>query len=343
MIYVYSKLKSNGALELVRALGALRIRTFDGLDFYRRGKKLTLVPGDIIICWGSQVPEIDGVIGLNMGKYADKIADARELVNVGIPTINYSTIPTTGYLPRSRNHVGGMDLLAPPKWPDFWVQKLPIVNEYRIHSFCGRSIRAGKKILRDGFIPATGTAPWGSAPNIAHPWVRSYDAGWRIFYDNFKSSKTMRSLAAKAVKALDLDFGAVDIGELENGNFVVLEVNRAPGLEGGTIEAYARNIQKWIDKKPAEPEDSEAEEGENEGQNMADIIHQQARAREIAELNALRGRDSMTAALNQWGNFPDGTVRVTTRPTRGAPTPQRRVTPAQPQTHRLTFRTISEE
>jgi hypothetical protein len=31
---------------------------------------------------------------------------------------------------------------------------------------------------------------------------------------------------------------------------IVLEVNRAPGVEGGTVEAYAKHIITWV-KNPA--------------------------------------------------------------------------------------------
>jgi hypothetical protein len=37
----------------------------------------------------------------------------------------------------------------------------------------------------------------------------------------------------------------VDIGVRADGSLLVLEVNRAPGLEGGTITRYADAIRKW--------------------------------------------------------------------------------------------------
>lgn len=142
----------------------------------------------------------------------------------------------TVWLPRSFTHVGGTDLLQPPAQPDFYVKKETIVEEVRIHSFNGKSIRAGIKKPRAGVQP--------------HAWIRSYDGGWTISYDGFESKKVHRELAHAAVKALNLQFGAVDLGKKVDGTWIVLEVNRACGLEGGTTESYARAIQQWIQQNP---------------------------------------------------------------------------------------------
>lgn len=136
------------------------------------------------------------------------------------------------WLPRMFSHVGGNDLLDPSTTPNYWSKKLNFIEEYRIHSFMGRSIRAGRKVPRTGMTP--------------HAWIRSYDGGWKISYDGFESTRVMRDLAHAAIAALDLQFGAVDIGRDAAGNYTVLEVNRAPGLEGGTVESYATAIRGWL-------------------------------------------------------------------------------------------------
>lgn len=144
--------------------------------------------------------------------------------------------PQVTWLGRSRNHVGGHDLLNPPNTPDFYVRKETLVAEYRVHSFLGASLRAGKK------KPIEGGAP--------HAWIRSLLAGWKISYDGVSVRQSHRNIAHAAVEALGLDFGAVDIGEREDGSIIVLEVNRAPGLDGGTITAYADAIRKWVNGDP---------------------------------------------------------------------------------------------
>lgn len=156
-------------------------------------------------------------------------------------------IPAEVWLPRKNNHIGGNDLLTDNLADaDFYSKKENIVEEYRLHMFKGKSIRAGKKT-------AKATRPDGrTAP---HQWIRSLDAGWFINYEGFKSTKDMRAIAAKALKALGLDFGAVDIAKKADGTLIVLEVNRAPGLEGNTIQTYARKIIAWAAGQADEAED----------------------------------------------------------------------------------------
>ena len=260
-IYLYSNIPSNGAKDLVHAIGATRLRKFDGMDFWIKNKKIQLSPGDAIICWGRLLPELDGIKILNPGKNLSKLDEMWALVNSGIPTITIkdtATKPSEGFIARSKYHVGGNDLLNTPARPDFYAKKEPLVKEYRIHSFNQRSIRAGVKQPRDGFQVVGSEADFKLGLD-AHPWIRSYDGGWRINYDDFQSTKDLRELAHKAVKALKLNFGAVDIGERADGTRLVLEVNKAPGLEGGTLEAYKRAIEKWLEVEPKEEVKKEAE------------------------------------------------------------------------------------
>lgn len=152
--------------------------------------------------------------------------------NLGRAVVIPAPVLTPGeWLPRDNAHVGGNDLLDAPDEPDYWSKKLALTSEVRVHSFDGRSIRAGVKAPREGMV--------------AHPWIRSWDAGWRIRYDGVSAKQAQRDLAHTACRALGLTFGAVDIGLTATGP-VVLEVNRAPGLEGGTVEVYARAIQALL-------------------------------------------------------------------------------------------------
>ena len=159
-------------------------------------------------------------------------------------------VPAETWLPRRNNHVGGRDLLAADGAfePQYYSKKENIVEEYRVHMFRGRSIRAGKKVQRP-------MRPDGHTPS--HAWIRSFDAGWIIAYENFQSTKEMRSIASKALKALGLDFGAIDIAKTADGKLLVLEVNRAPGVEGGTVEAYAKHIINWVNGEPVADENAQ--------------------------------------------------------------------------------------
>lgn len=246
-------------MELVSALGAQRLRQFDGMDFWNKRTKIRLEDTDTIINWGATpLPDMQ-VRVLNSGERFNKLQELQILTNEGVPTMtcrsgHYGSPPNViAWIPRRAYHSGGQDFIDPPKKPDFYAEKLPLVKEYRVHSFAGRSIRAGIKVPRDGFEVVVNEANW--KPGKVHPWVRSFDLGWRINYDGFKSDPKMRKLASVACKALKLTFGAVDIGERDNGQFYVLEVNRAPGIEGGTLEAYVRAINRWVSGSAAEGED----------------------------------------------------------------------------------------
>lgn len=165
---------------------------------------------------------------------ANRVAAYLDATRTPAPIARHApSVPDPNWFGRSNNHVGGLDLLTPPTNPDYWVKKETLTEEYRVHVFDGRSIRAGKKAQRRDFQGTVST------------WIRSFDGGWKIVYDRYESSAAQRQLAAAAVAALGLTFGAVDLGLLADGSLIVLEVNRAPGLEGGTIEAYARAIERW--------------------------------------------------------------------------------------------------
>ena len=223
MIYVYRRARSDSARHLAEALEGRRIR--------RLAKKL---PADSwYVCWGEAWPFGDMRYVLNGAAVRSKLTDVKLLEKLKVPTIEVSLTPKEGWLPRIVNHTGGLDLLRPPAHPEFWVKKEVFVKEFRVHSFDGQSIRAGIKVPRQGF-------------DKPHAWIRSWDGGWRISYDGKSIKQRHRDVAHKAVEALGLTFGAVDIGERKDKSLVVLEVNRAPGLEGGTIGCYADAIHSWI-------------------------------------------------------------------------------------------------
>lgn len=273
-IHVFCSRASNGAKELTEALGASRLRSFDGMDFWRKRHKVKVKEGDLIVCWGESLPEIEDVKVLNSSTRGMSKHQEATLLKLGkVPTIStYNAWPKGAPVPdtilgRKNNHVGGADLLAKVGVPDYYVVKEPLVKEYRIHSFAEKSIRAGIKIPREGFKPLSPEAAaaltksglsWQAflgknKGDLVHPWIRSFDAGWRISYDGFKSNKAMREIANKAVKTLGLTFGAVDIGEKADGSLLVLEVNRGPGIEGNSIEVYAKAIQDWASGDIPEP------------------------------------------------------------------------------------------
>lgn len=71
--------------------------------------------------------------------------------------------------------------------------------------------------------------------------IRNHPNGWIFCYNSISEPMGLRTIAVDAVKALGLHFAAVDIiwNQRENRCYV-LELNTAPGLEGQSLDTYAR-------------------------------------------------------------------------------------------------------
>lgn len=221
--FVYRSDKSEGAADLVRALRGKRLTvdTIQGMMF---------TPEDVIVCWGARLPVKVKAKVLNNQPMLDKLEQIHLLVAAGVPTVEAVTREPSGdgWLGRRLIHEDGDDLLGDGR-ADFWVRRENIVREVRVHSFNGVSIRAGERKPDD---------------ENSHPWIRTYKGGWHIDCTDFRSTERMREIAHAAVKALGLDFGAVDIAELSSRKLIVLEVNRSPGYEtDNTFPTYARAIK----------------------------------------------------------------------------------------------------
>jgi len=107
-------------------------------------------------------------------------------------------------------------------------------DEYRIHIFMGTIIFAQKKMLRNG---STGN-------NFQ---IRNYDNGWIFGSKNVAIPQDVVEQALLAVKALRLDFGAVDVGWQESSQKAfVYEVNTAPALEGTTLSLYSQQVRRLL-------------------------------------------------------------------------------------------------
>lgn len=239
MILIYRSAASCGARALAEELdGGVRLKAS---NLKRLSRKFT--NADVLVAWGDHLQGFPGR-SLNNVAPLSKLSAARRLTEAKVPTVpTNKSKPGDGWVGRTNDHMGGNDLLNPPRQPDFYVQRLDIVKEFRVHSFLGRSIASRVKVLRDGFKLETEPRHRGDA--VASPWIRSWDGGWKMVYKDGEVKKKHRTLAHQAVKALGLDFGAVDIGQLADGKLIVLEVNTAPGIEGETLLAYSKAVSGW--------------------------------------------------------------------------------------------------
>lgn len=117
------------------------------------------------------------------------------------------------------------DILPVP----LYVKYIPKRREYRVHVVFDEVVDVQQKKKRRDV----------SAGGINYE-IRSHQNGWVFCREEIQEPANLRDYAVRAVKALGLDFGAVDIiwNERQNQCYV-LEVNTAPGLEGATVNKYA--------------------------------------------------------------------------------------------------------
>ena len=109
-------------------------------------------------------------------------------------------------------------------------------REFRIHVFNGRIIDMVEKLKRRGFEGRNG-------------WIRNHNNGYVFARGGLNIPTEVQQEATKATRALDLDFGAVDVAYREKENKAyVFEVNTAPGMEGTTIQRYANAIRQELQK-----------------------------------------------------------------------------------------------
>lgn len=117
---------------------------------------------------------------------------------------------------------------------EFYSLYVPNTREYRIHVFRDRILRVQGKYL-------------DFPEQHNNPYVQNYDQGFRFRAPNRELRQSRLDLAIAAVRALGLDFGAVDMLIGEDGKGYVLEVNSAPACSPLTLTAYADAFADELD------------------------------------------------------------------------------------------------
>lgn len=263
-IYPYN-LGSESAKELSTLLGAMRVRP-DG-DFVPRHFMK-------VLNWGaSRVPDwagraqARGVRILNspsaVNVAANKLSALQRLTEAGIRVPEFTTSKakaqqwlSAGETVMERHELRGNSgdgirvvnlddeemesvLSTAPLYTKF-VNK---TAEFRVHVFNGQVI---------DYVQKMKVAAERRGDNF-NKYISSVNYGWVFARNNIREMDEIKQLAIKAVRALGLDFGAVDI-VYADGLGYVLEVNSAPGLAGTTLVRYGNAIRRYM----GQPDLSEA-------------------------------------------------------------------------------------
>lgn len=148
-------------------------------------------------------------------------------------------------LARNRIHMGGTDirLVMQEKEMDwraasgsaFFVEYIPWETEFRVWVYRGLHLGTYEKVM-------------------GHPEMYKRLGANRkngFVFNLVRKNDIPRAAVGSAigsVRALDLDFGAVDVLKGEDGQFYTLEVNTAPGVQNGNrqvLQGLAAQIAEW--------------------------------------------------------------------------------------------------
>lgn len=204
---------------------------------------------DLIINWGSSVdlPTLTGKTKINDPKkisYAsNKLSFFIKLGEVApeiIPPFwtqeNKESIPVGAYPIVCRTVLAGHsgDGIVIANTPEelvhapLYVKYIKKKDEYRVHVGSTNIIAVQRKARRR------------DVPDSEVNWlIRNHKNGFVFVRNGISAPACVTEAALRAVEAVGLDFGAVDVlFHAQEQRAYVLEVNTAPGLEGQTVQDY---------------------------------------------------------------------------------------------------------
>lgn len=227
---------SRGALALAAALG--------GRVLKRTGSKFIFRPNDIVVNWGDpEPPPFVTANGAGLRSASNKLLFFRRLREVqddiipqfwerreDIPDDAFPVVCRTVLAGHSGEGIVIADTREQLVACSLYVKYVKKQEEYRVH--CSR----------DQIIAIQRKARRLDTPDDAVNWkVRNHSNGFVFVRENVNPHDSVTAAATAALAAVGLDFGAVDvIWNAKQERAYVLEINTAPGLEGQTVEDYAR-------------------------------------------------------------------------------------------------------
>jgi hypothetical protein len=252
IVYPY-KMSSQSAKSLSSNLQARRVRS-DG-DF-----KNNFYQNNLVINWGnSTVPSWwkEGTKILNSSNSVERAVNKKHtfvdcaIEEVSVPKFTYSTQEAQQWVDEGHKVYGRATLtghggqgirifdsetICTPDECPLYTLDTKSKHEYRIHVFKDRVIDSQQK--KKSLTSYDGIRG-----------IRNHANGWVYAREGVTFPLVVLEQAIKAVRALKLDFGAVDIGyrEIDNTAYVY-EVNSAPGLHGTTLQIYTNEFRSYYDQ-----------------------------------------------------------------------------------------------
>ena len=204
---------------------------------------------EAVVSWGVPVsgdrPTLNGnAARLNKLEQLVKLQEAGVRVpRFYLGDINPLNVIKFPLLARRLNHVDGTDImpvLQAEEMPwrrtagaDFFTEYVPRAEEIRVFVYRRQHLATYRKVLHDA--------------SLYREIGCTHRNGFEFEYQDAEIEEAT-VLAARAVQALELDFGAVDILKGTDGNWYVLEVNTAPGVgtrNSVAARKLARKIARW--------------------------------------------------------------------------------------------------
>ena len=251
MINIYKgKRASHSALELSKALNVKIIKY--------SGSKYKAMPHKLIINWGSTELPVEynksrvlnhpNVLATTINKFSffntvnglvsippftDDKDKVKQWLNDGDIVLARLSLVSSG-----GKHIkvmeNSLDFVDAPCYTKY----IPKKKEYRIHFMNGKPFYYQRKLFKKENLPEGKEPDW---------LIRSHSNGF-VFSSNPNSISIIPEdvllQAHRAIQALSLDFGALDIIYNESQDRAyVLEVNSAPGLEEKTLQAYVNQFK----------------------------------------------------------------------------------------------------
>jgi hypothetical protein len=228
---------SRSASALAAALG--------GRVLKRAGSTFHVRAGDVIVNWGDTDPP--PFVTLNRGNVrtaSNKLLFFQRMRDAGLDDLIPPFWTDADQIPDDRfpivcrtvlaGHSGEGIVIANTRGElvraPLFVRYMPKKEEYRVHGSPTEVIAVQRKARRL------------DTPDADVNWrVRNHDNGFVFAREGFVTPRDVVAAAQRCLGASGLDFGAVDvIWNEKSERAYVLEINTAPGLEGQTVEDYAR-------------------------------------------------------------------------------------------------------